>query len=133
MTGTDAATLGSLIGTWTAFKTEAKEGQLKLDTDIGSELAGHAGTMKKQLQAMLDQTKVLAYLDGWGTLDSATELKAKFEQKADGFDDSAVKRLTEAIEVLSLMEDTWKLAIGQLSDRDQQNAANINNVNPGDK
>ncbi|MBF6211540.1 hypothetical protein IU487_10835 [Nocardia puris] len=68
----------------------------------------------------------LGHLSGFGTLPSAEALRQKFQNKAVSDADSAVNQLMKHIELVSLMRDTYALAIRKLTDQDQANANGLN-------
>ncbi|WP_067841371.1 hypothetical protein [Nocardia lijiangensis] len=110
---------------WKTLKQQAESGELRMDAEIGRELAGHAEKMIKALDVLVVQARLLSYLGGFGTLSSAKALQDKFSTKALGGDDAAVTRLGQSIEVLTLMKETYELAAKTLSETDQANAQQL--------
>jgi len=82
------------------------------------------------------KAKDLDHLAGYGSLPSAMNLQQKFELKAAGGgphdgNDSAVTRLEQHIEIVTLMRDTYAAAIGQLQSTDQAAADQMNTQTEG--
>ncbi|MFC9436577.1 hypothetical protein [Nocardia sp. NPDC057030] len=128
----DGAEMQAMVTRWQALKKQAEGGELRLDEQIGTLLASRADQMRTKLQTMVDQAGDLSHISGFGTLASAEALQAKFSKKADGGDDAAVKRLQQSIEVVKLMSDTYKLAIGKIVDSDQAAADRLAGLGVGD-
>ncbi|CAM4516067.1 hypothetical protein NONI108955_40260 [Nocardia ninae] len=120
-----------MLTRWQTLKTQAESGELRLDTEIGTALARHAQRMSDQLSLMMDRASSLAFLSGFGTLQSADALRNKFAQKANNGNDSAVKRLQQSIDVVTLMKETYELAIGKLQESDQSAADKLAALNMG--
>ncbi len=115
----DATQLEAAVARWQTLKKQAEGGELRLDEQIGTELIRHAEQLRTKLQEMVGSADTLERLTGFGTLGSATALQAKFSNKASVSDDSAVNRLKQSIDVVTLMSETYTLAIGKLSESDQ--------------
>ncbi|MFD6161855.1 hypothetical protein ACFWF7_35200 [Nocardia sp. NPDC060256] len=128
----DNAQMQAMVTRWQALKTQAEGGELRLDEEIGQLLAGHAEQMRLKLRRMADKAGDLEHTSGFGTLGSATALQAKFASKANGSSDSAVTRLQQSMEVVTLMRDTYKLAIGKLTESDQSAADKLAGLGMGD-
>ncbi|WP_107654476.1 hypothetical protein [Nocardia suismassiliense] len=120
-----------MLTRWQTLKTQAESGELRLDTETGTALARHAQRMSDQLSLMMDRASSLAFLSGFGTLHSADALRNKFAQKANNGNDSAVKRLQQSIDVVTLMKETYELAIGKLQESDQSAADKLAALNMG--
>ena len=73
------------------------------------------------------------HLQGFGALGSAIALQRKFEAKANGGDGSAVTRLQQSIDVLTLMSETYEKAIGTIQDTDLSNSQKLANADTGAK
>lgn len=110
---------------WKTFKQQAESGELRMDTEIGRELASHAEKMAKALDVLVSHAQSLSYMTGFGTLPSAQALQGKFSRKALDGDDAATTRLKQSIEVLNLMKETYELAAKTLSETDQANAQQL--------
>ncbi|MEU7145131.1 hypothetical protein ABZ942_37205 [Nocardia sp. NPDC046473] len=127
----EGAGMQAAVARWQSLKKQAEGGELRLDEQIGTDLARHADQMLKKLNKMMDITVGLDRLSGFGTLMSAEALRDKFGSKANGSDDSAVNRLKQSIEVLTLMSETYNLAIGKLTESDQSAADKLRQLNLG--
>ncbi|WP_063061724.1 hypothetical protein [Nocardia sienata] len=110
---------------WQNLKQQAIDGELQMDYDAGSALRNESEALLTQLQRFRDDATSLSHLAGYGGLPSALDIKKKFELKAAGGEngDSAVTRLDEMIEVVTLMRDTYAAMIGELQETDQQNSS----------
>ncbi|MET8776776.1 hypothetical protein ABZV58_17375 [Nocardia sp. NPDC004654] len=119
------ARVQGMVAHWQTLKQQAESGELRMDPEIGRELAGHAEQMGKKLDGLVRQAGFLAYVSGFGTLASAVALKDKFALKASDGNDAAVLRLKQSIEVLTLMKQTYELAAKTMSETDQANAQQL--------
>ncbi|MFB8282086.1 hypothetical protein [Nocardia colli] len=128
----EPAQLEAAIARWQTLKKQAEGGELRLDEQIGKDLAGHADRMRVTLSDMMDRATALDRLAGFGTLRSAEALRGKFARKANGDDDSAVTRLKQSIQVATLMSETYNLAIGKLTESDQAAADKLAQLDMGD-
>ncbi|MEV0294593.1 hypothetical protein [Nocardia sp. NPDC050710] len=128
-----AAEMQSLVAQWKNLKTQAESGELMVDPEIGTALKGHAEQMKTKLDTMLVGIKQLDKLSGFGTLATATTLQGKFERKASGDNASAVERLKQSIEVVTLMAETYEKATRTIQDTDQSNSQKLANMDTGAK
>jgi hypothetical protein len=110
---------------WRNLKQQAIDGELQMDYDAGSALRKECEVLLTQLQRFHDDAASLGHLAGYGGLPSALDIKRKFELKASGGEnnDSAVARLDEMVEVVTLMRDTYAAMIGELTETDQQNSS----------
>lgn len=131
MSETEQAEMQGMLTRWQALKKQAEGGELRLDTDIGTALAEHAQRMLDRLDTMTANAAGLAFLSGFGTLESAKALQDKFAQKANTGEDAAVKRLKQSIQVVTLMKETYELAIGKLKESDQSAADRLAALNAG--
>ncbi|MFI9403098.1 hypothetical protein [Nocardia sp. NPDC052316] len=131
MSETEQSEMQGMLTRWQALKKQAEGGELRLDPEIGTRLAAHAGRMRDQLDVMVTNATRLAFLSGFGSLGSAQALQGKFAQKADNGNDSAVNRLKQSIDVVTLMKETYELAIGKLQESDQSAADKLAALNPG--
>ncbi|WP_081511800.1 hypothetical protein [Nocardia donostiensis] len=128
MTGTgngDDAPLSGMRTHWQSLKTQAENGELRLDEQVGKELMKQADQLLTRLDTMVDAAGDLEHLTGFGGLESAKALKNKFALKAKNGDDSAVKRLQESIEIVKLMRETYELSIRKLNETDQSIASQL--------
>ncbi|MFE3443164.1 hypothetical protein ACFXNW_09035 [Nocardia sp. NPDC059180] len=121
---------------WTDMKQKAIAGELKMDDQIGAALRDRCETFRLELLDLRDDARNLAHVSGFGGLESAKALQAKFAAVATGGADieqsaSAVGRLDEAIKIVELMRDTYAASIGKLQQADQDNAAGVNNAGDG--
>ncbi|ONM47348.1 hypothetical protein B0T44_08315 [Nocardia donostiensis] len=110
---------------WQSLKTQAENGELRLDEQVGKELMKQADQLLTRLDTMVDAAGDLEHLTGFGGLESAKALKNKFALKAKNGDDSAVKRLQESIEIVKLMRETYELSIRKLNETDQSIASQL--------
>lgn len=110
---------------WQGLKQQAIDGDLRMDYDLGEALHRECETLLTSLQLRRRTATNLNHLAGYGGLPSALDMKKKFELKASGAEngDSAVARLDEMIEVVTLMRDTYAAAIGGIRQTDQQNSS----------
>ncbi|MFI6213714.1 hypothetical protein ACIBCD_17125 [Nocardia brasiliensis] len=131
MADTEQPDMQSMVTRWQALYKQADGGELRLDVEVGEKLAQRAEKMKTDLQDMLDKAAQLAHLSGFGTLASAVALKGKFALKADNGEDSAVKRLEQSIDAVTLMRDTYKLACGKLAEADKSAADKLAGLDVG--
>ncbi|MFC9895406.1 hypothetical protein ACFVMC_17125 [Nocardia sp. NPDC127579] len=119
------------LKTWQTLKQNAVSGEFKMDTEIGSALANRCQTLLEELADMKSKVSSLGHLSGYGTLPSAIALQEKFQHKATGggtdANDNAVKRLEQHIEVVTLMRDTYRAAIGKLEQADTDAANPLKN------
>ncbi|MFI8971297.1 hypothetical protein ACIGO9_00315 [Nocardia asteroides] len=112
---------------WRTLKQQAVAGEFRLEEGLGESLRAACETYVTDLETLRGKTEQVAHLSGWGGLETALILKAKFEAKAvtgsaDDPNDSADKRLASHIEIAQLMRDTFAAAIGKLQSVDGQNA-----------
>ncbi|WP_069163108.1 hypothetical protein [Nocardia altamirensis] len=128
----EGAQMEAAVARWQTLKKQAEGGELRLDEQVGTELANHADQMRTKLNKILNDASELDRLSGFGTLKSAEALRGKFERKANGGNDSAMERLKQSIDVVTLMSETYKLAIGKLTESDQSAAAQYSKLNTGD-
>ncbi|MBF6456198.1 hypothetical protein [Nocardia cyriacigeorgica] len=125
MTESPDGTSGELTGMldhWKTLKTQAENGELRMDPQIGSALKSRADTMLTALDDMLNATTELQYVSGFGSLPSAQALQGKFAAKAVTADDSAQNRIKESINIVTLMSETYALAIRRIEETDQSTA-----------
>ncbi|MCM6775292.1 hypothetical protein NDR87_16570 [Nocardia sp. CDC159] len=113
------------LGYWRNMKQQAEAGTFRLDPDLATELRKHAEEMRVRLAELLNQANRLGALDGFGSLPSSTALKNAFEQKANGSPDSLINQYGKAIEVVTLMRDTYDLSIQKLTSQDAAAAGSI--------
>ncbi|PXX61462.1 hypothetical protein DFR70_10820 [Nocardia tenerifensis] len=121
-----------MLTRWQTLKTQAEGGELRLDTDIGQQLAAHAERMRTKLNGLMNKAVELEHLSGFGTLASAEDLRQKFALKANNGNDSAVKRLKQSIDIATLMKETYELAIRKISESDQSAADKLAGLGMGD-
>lgn len=128
----DGAQMEAAVARWQTLKKQAEVGELRLDEQIGTDLARHADQMRTKLGKMLNDAMSLDRLTGFGTLSSAEALRGKFAAKANDGTDSAVQRLKQSIDVATLMSETYNLAIGKLTESDQAAADKLAQLDMGD-
>ncbi|MFD3704966.1 hypothetical protein ACFWUP_17670 [Nocardia sp. NPDC058658] len=112
---------------WRNMKTQAINGEFKIEEDLGQSLAAVVSQYITDLERQRGYALRLDRLTGWGSLPSAEKIRAKYEAKAvagGGGDanDSAVKRLDQHIAIARDQRDTFLAAIGKLQAVDQQTA-----------
>ncbi|WP_327150071.1 hypothetical protein [Nocardia sp. NBC_01329] len=115
---------------WQNLRTQAENGELRMDKTVGEALAKRCDTFIGQLNDMVVQATNLQYISGFGGLRSATQLSDKFAKKALGDEDSAVNRLTKAIEITGLMKQTFELSVKQIAETDDQTSSALGNAGP---
>ncbi|MBH0776842.1 hypothetical protein [Nocardia bovistercoris] len=123
----------SLVAQWRNLNTQAESGDLRLDPAVGNALKAQAEQMKTKLDDMLVAARQLGALSGFGALQTATTMQQKFENKAVAGDGSAVQRLLQSVEVLTLMAETYEKAVRTIEDTDQANSQKLANVELGGK
>lgn len=132
MSDTEQGEMQGMLTRWQTLKKQAEGGELRMDAEIGQQLATRAEQMRTKLDEMLNKAAELEHLTGFGTLTSAEDLRQKFALKANNGNDSAVKRLQQSVDIVNLMSDTYKLAIGKITDSDQAAADKLAGLNMGD-
>lgn len=115
---------------WRNMKTQAINGEFKLEEDLGQAVAGVVSQYISDLEIQKDDAANLNRMSGWGGLPSAEVIRAKYEAKAvaggaGDANDSAVKRLEQHIAIARDQRDTFLAAIGKLQAVDQQSAGEI--------
>ncbi|MEV0771411.1 hypothetical protein [Nocardia salmonicida] len=115
---------------WQNMKTQAVNGEFRLEEDLGQALAGVVSQYITDLERQKTYAQALNRLTGWGGLPSAEVIRAKYEAKAvaggaGDANDSAVKRLEQHIAIARDQRDTFLAAIGKLQAVDQQSAGEI--------
>ncbi|MFI6173207.1 hypothetical protein ACIBCN_40955 [Nocardia sp. NPDC051052] len=132
MSDTEQSEMQGMLTRWQTLKKQAEGGELRMDTEIGQQLATHSEQMHTKLEAMLNKALELEHLTGFGNLTSAQDLRQKFAQKANNGNDSAAKRIKQSMDIVSLMSDTYKLAIGKITESDQSAADKLAGLGMGD-
>ncbi len=112
---------------WRNMKTQAINGEFKIDEDLGQAIADVVSQYISDLEIQKDDAANLNRMSGWGGLPSADAIRAKYEAKAVAGgagdpNDSAVKRLDQHIAIARDQRDTFLAAIGKLQAVDQQTA-----------
>lgn len=120
-----------MVTRWQTLYRQADGGELRIDEEIGGKLAQRAEQMLVKLQGLRNQAARLDRISGFGALASAEALKTKFALKANNGSDSAVKRLEQSIDVVTLMRDTYKLACGKLAEADKSAADKLAGLDMG--
>ncbi|MEU5406266.1 hypothetical protein [Nocardia asteroides] len=115
---------------WRNLKQQAVSGSFRMEEGLGEALRAACEQYVTDLTNLKLDTRRLEHLSGWGGLETALILKAKYEAKAvagtgDDPNDSADKRLATHIEIAELMRDTFAAAIGKLQSVDGQNAGDL--------
>lgn len=118
----------STLQQWQSLKTQADNGELRMEEGISSQLAGRCDTFIGRLEVMLDTASHLGTLSGFGTLRSAEALRNKFAGKGVHDPDSAVNRLKAAIDIVTLMKETFELAGRRIEETDQSTSSALGNA-----
>ncbi|MGW4632970.1 hypothetical protein [Nocardia sp. NPDC004415] len=118
------------IAQWKTLKQQAIAGEFSMENGIGEALRAACATYAGKLEKLKEDARFLEHLTGYGGFPSADVLKQKFQNKAvngeaDNTTDSAVKRLTQHMEIAELMRDTYAAAIGKLKDSDQKSGTQL--------
>ncbi|WP_327111726.1 hypothetical protein OHB12_26600 [Nocardia sp. NBC_01730] len=121
------------IRRWQQLKQQAESGEFRMEEGIGEALRARCETFLGELRSMKTMAQRLDRLSGYGGLPSAQTLQAKFEGKAAGGDshdpnDSAVTRVQQHIEIVTLMRDTYAVAIGKLKATDEAAGSQMGNL-----
>ncbi|WP_194837920.1 hypothetical protein [Nocardia sp. XZ_19_369] len=131
MSDTEQSEMQAMLTRWQTLKKQAEGGELLLDSQIRERLVTHAEQMRTKLDAMVNKAAELEHLSGFGSLTSAGDLRQKFALKANNGTDSAVKRLQQSIDIVTLMKETYELAIGKITESDQSVADKLAALNTG--
>ncbi|MBF6351511.1 hypothetical protein IU448_21215 [Nocardia flavorosea] len=118
----------TLLQQWQTMKTQAESGELRMEADISDKLKARCHAYKTQLEQLLIMTDQLQYVEGFGGLRSAGYLRNKFANKAVADADSAANRLKTAIDIVSLMEETFELTARRLEETDQSTSSALGNA-----
>ncbi|MEU4313029.1 hypothetical protein [Nocardia sp. NPDC024068] len=117
-----------MLQQWQSLKAQAESGELRMEAEIGGQLAARCTNFLTRLDGMLRQTDRLSYVDGFGTLRSADTLKNKFAGKAVNDADSAANRLKTAIDIVTLMKETFELSARRIEETDQSTSTALGNA-----
>ncbi|NUP29736.1 MAG: hypothetical protein HOQ44_24170 [Nocardia sp.] len=118
----------TMLQQWQNLKSQAENGELRMDAEIGSKLATRCEVYLGRLENMLNLTRDLKLLEGFGGLHSATTLRVKFAGKAVADPDSAANRLKTAIDIVTLMKQTFELSASRIEETDQSTATALDNA-----
>ncbi|WP_328391461.1 hypothetical protein [Nocardia sp. NBC_00416] len=118
----------AILQQWQGLKNQAENGGLKMDPDIGSNLAARCDVFLDRLDGMLLTCDDLKLVDGFGTLRSATSLQDKFAKIAMSKTDSAANRLKTAIDIVTLMKQTFELSARRVEETDQSTSTALGNA-----
>ncbi|WP_039822931.1 hypothetical protein [Nocardia testacea] len=118
----------ALLQQWQTLKTQAESGELRMDADVGGKLVQRCDTFLDQLDKMLRQTDSLKFVDGFGGLASATKLRDKFADKAVKGPDSAANRIKTAIDIVTLMRQTFELSTRRIVETDDSTSTALGNA-----
>lgn len=118
----------AMLQQWQSLKTQAENGELRMDSAIVDKLKARCDTFIGELEDMLNSTNNLAMLSGMGTLKSAVALQAKFAAKAVRDSDSASNRLKTAIDIVVLMRETFELSAGRVQETDSSTSNALGNA-----
>lgn len=125
---TEQSSQAAMLQEWQNLRTRAESGELRMSADISSKLVGRCETFIGQLQDMLRKTDSLEFVDGFGTLKSATALRNKFAGKAAAAPDSAANRLKLAIDIVTLMKQTFELSAKAIEETDTSTSQALGNA-----
>ncbi|GGL32361.1 hypothetical protein [Nocardia jinanensis] len=118
----------AMLQQWQGLKTQAENGELRMDASIVDKLTARCDTFIDELEGMLNSSGNLAALTGFGTLRSAVALQAKFAAKAVQDSDSASNRLKTAIDIVILMRETFELSAGRVQETDSSTSNALGNA-----
>ncbi|WP_280397425.1 hypothetical protein [Nocardia carnea] len=118
----------AMLQQWQNLKTQAENGELRMESDIAAKLAAHCEGFIARLEEALLRTDDLAVVEGFGGLRSAEALRAKFAKKAVDDTDSAANRLRAAIDTVVLMKQTFELSCKQIEETDQSTSSALGNA-----
>ncbi|WP_327148131.1 hypothetical protein [Nocardia sp. NBC_01329] len=118
----------AMLQQWQGLKTQAESGELTMDADIVEKLTARCDTFLGELEDMLNSSGNLAALSGFGTLRSAMALQTKFASKAVQDSDSASNRLKTAIDIVTLMKETFELSAGRVLETDSSTSNALGNA-----
>ncbi|TLG00259.1 hypothetical protein FEK35_24630 [Nocardia cyriacigeorgica] len=104
---------------WQNLKTQAQNGVLRVEPELGRALMARCDTFLAALETMRTDAMRLQYVGGFGSLKSADALAKKFASKAVGAEDSAVTRIEQSIDIVTTMRQTYELAIRTITETDQ--------------
>ena len=113
---------------WQTLKTQAENGELRMEEGIATQLAGRCNTFIDRLDEMLRTAEHLGTLSGFGNLRTAEALRDKLARKGVGDPDSAANRLKAAIDIVSLMKETFELAGRRIEETDQSTSSALGNA-----
>lgn len=111
---------------WQRLAVESGAGRLRLEPDAARICADACLTYIDDLKELLERTRFLTEVGGYGTLPSAQALGAKFAAKGSGSADSIEARLREHIAVVWQMRDTFVLAGQQINEQDEATRERLN-------
>ncbi|WP_280421113.1 hypothetical protein [Nocardia carnea] len=118
----------TMLQQWQTMKSQAESGELRMDADVSDKLKARCHTFISRLELMLNTTDQLQYVEGFGGLRSAGYLRDKFANKAVKDTDSAANRLKTAIDIVTLMEQTFELCARRLEETDQSTSSALGNA-----
>ncbi|MFI5720972.1 hypothetical protein [Nocardia sp. NPDC051750] len=118
----------TLLQQWQTMKTQAESGELRMETDVSDKLKGRCHTFKSRLEQMLVMADQLQYVEGFGGLRSAGYLRNKFANKAVTDTDSAANRLKTALDIVTVMEQTFELCARRLEETDESTSSALGNA-----
>ncbi|WP_063130542.1 hypothetical protein [Nocardia fusca] len=121
----------AMLQQWQNLKSQAENGQLHMDAAIVDKLKVRCDTFIGDLEDMLSQAGFLATLSGFGTLRSAEALHKKFVAKAVQDADSASNRLKTAIDIVTLMKETFELSAGRVLETDTSTSTALGDTGAG--
>lgn len=113
---------------WQNLKTQAENGDLRMEEGIATQLAGRCNAFIDRLDEMLRTADHLGTLSGFGKLRTAEALRDKLARKGAGDPDSATNRLQAAIDIVSLMKETFELAGRRIEETDQSTSSALGNA-----
>ncbi|MFI9537581.1 hypothetical protein ACIG56_30615 [Nocardia fusca] len=118
----------AMLQQWQGLKVQAENGELRMDAAIADKLKTRCDTFIDELEDMLNTSGHLAAVSGFGTLKSAAALQAKFAAKAVKDSDSASNRLKTAIDIVTLMRETFELSAARIQETDSSTSNVLGNA-----
>ncbi|MFF3223689.1 hypothetical protein ACFYV7_12930 [Nocardia suismassiliense] len=110
---------------WQGLLNSANAGELVLDPAVGNGLAQDCDRNLANLESILEMTRDVGYVTGFGGFPSGEVLQAKFSLKGSTGEDSIQNRIKEHIDEVMLMKQVFAKAIENYHSVDQSNANNL--------
>ncbi|WP_157128781.1 hypothetical protein [Nocardia amamiensis] len=113
------------ISKWQELLASANVGELSLDPDIGNGLAQDCDRNIDNLEGVLQLTRNIETVTGFGGFPSGKVLEEKFTLKGSTGSDSIQNRIREHIDEVKLMREVFVKAIENFRSVDQSNSDKI--------